>query len=121
MEMAPVREERRKQKTFPSLPTLAWKARKNRELPTFPQLRRRLGISFFPQARLTSTSTKSVTYMPGTFCYRHARSHNKAYFFSSLLGTTEHHLTPFGRESAKILTCVVSPSPHAFAAFLKWE
>ena len=29
----------------------------------------------FLQARLTSTSTKSVTYMPGTFCYRHARSH----------------------------------------------
>ena len=29
----------------------------------------------FSPARLTSTSTKSVTYMPGTFCYRHARSH----------------------------------------------
>jgi hypothetical protein len=28
----------------------------------------------FPQARLASTSMKSVTYMPGTFCYRHARS-----------------------------------------------
>jgi hypothetical protein len=36
----------------------------DRELPAF----------LFPQARLASTSTKSVTYMPGTFCYRHARS-----------------------------------------------
>ena len=47
MEMAPVWEERRKKKPFPSLPTLPWKARKKRELPTFPQLRRRLGISSF--------------------------------------------------------------------------
>ena len=31
--------------------------------------------SLFLQARLTSNSTKSVTYMPGTFCYRYARSH----------------------------------------------
>ena len=39
----------------------------------------------FPQARLTSTSTKSVTYMPGTFCYRHARSH-----------IHQHHSQTFG-------------------------
>ena len=31
--------------------------------------------SLFLPARLTSISTKSVTYMPGTFCYRHARPH----------------------------------------------
>jgi hypothetical protein len=74
MEMTAVMGREEKQKLFPSLPTLPWKARKNSELPTFPQLRRRLGISLFLQARLTSTSTKSVTYMPGTFCYRHARS-----------------------------------------------
>jgi hypothetical protein len=42
--------------------------------PTFPQSPRRLDFLFL-QARLTSTSTKSVTYMPGTFCYQHARSH----------------------------------------------
>ena len=80
MEMTAVMGREERQKLFPSLPTLPWKARKNRELPTFPQLRRRLGVSFFSQARLTSTSTKSVTYMPGTFCYRHARSHNKTEF-----------------------------------------
>src|ERR1700733_12031946 len=77
MEMTAVMGREERQKLFPSLPTLPWKARKNRELPTFPQLRRRLGVSFFSQARLTSTSTKSVTYMPGTFCYRHARSHTE--------------------------------------------
>jgi hypothetical protein len=79
MEMTAVMGREERQKLFPSLPTLPWKARKNRELPTFPQLRRRLGVSFFSQARLTSTSTKSVTYMPGTFCYRHARSHTIDY------------------------------------------
>jgi hypothetical protein len=80
MEMTAVMGREERQKLFSSLPTLPWKARKNRELPTFPQLRRRLGVSFFSQARLTSTSTKSVTHMPGTFCYRHARSHMQISF-----------------------------------------
>ena len=65
MEMTAVMGREERQKLFPSLPTLPWKARKNRELPTFPQLRRRLGVSFFSQARLTSTSTKK--------CYLHAQ------------------------------------------------
>ena len=87
MEMTAVMGREERQKLFPSLPTLPWKARKNRELPTFPQLRRRLGVSFFSQARLTSTSTKSVTYMPGTFCYRHARSHSGLIGFEHMYST----------------------------------
>ncbi len=41
----------------------------------------RKGVNLFLQARLISTSTKSVTYMPGTFCYRHASSHLAGYNF----------------------------------------
>jgi hypothetical protein len=75
VDMAAVWKARKSKSPFPLFPHWLGKLAKNRELPTFPQPRRRLGISLFLQARLTSTSTKSVTYMPGTFCYRHARSH----------------------------------------------
>src|ERR1700722_5544661 len=74
MEMTVVWKERKSKRSFPLFPHRLRKLANNRELPTFPQLRRRLGFLYL-QARLTSTLTKSVTYMPGTFCYRHARSH----------------------------------------------
>jgi hypothetical protein len=75
MEMTAAWKERKRKSPFPLFPHRLGKLANNRELPTFPQLRRRLGFLFL-QARLTSSLTKSVTYMPGTFCYRHARSHN---------------------------------------------
>jgi hypothetical protein len=74
MEMTAAWKERKRKSPFPLFPHRLGKLANNRELPTFPQLRRRLGFLFL-QARLTSSLTKSVTYMPGTFCYRHARSH----------------------------------------------
>ena len=74
MEMTAVWKERKSKRSFPLFPHRLRKLANNRQLPTFPQLRRRLGFLYL-QARLTSTLTKSVTYMPGTFCYRHARSH----------------------------------------------
>src|ERR1700739_4261226 len=74
MEMTAVWEGRKRKSPFPPFPHRLGKLANNRELPTFPQLRRRLGF-LFSQARLTSTWTKSVTSMPGTFCYRHASSH----------------------------------------------
>src|SRR5580693_3508336 len=77
MEMTAVWKERKSKRSFPLFPHRLRKLANNRELPTFPQLRRRLGFLYL-QARLTSTLTKSVTYMPGTFCYRHARSHHRA-------------------------------------------
>src|SRR5580700_10711547 len=76
MEMTALWKERKSKRSFPLFPHRLRKLANNRELPTFPQLRRRLGFLYL-QARLTSTLTKSVTYMPGTFCYRHARSHHK--------------------------------------------
>jgi hypothetical protein len=48
MEMKAVWKERKRKSPFPLFP-LPWKARKQRELPTFPQLRRRLEIPFFSQ------------------------------------------------------------------------
>jgi hypothetical protein len=61
--------------------TAVWKERKEKALSLsshIPTAAATTWISLFLQARLTSTWTKSVTYMPGTFCYRHARPHNKA-------------------------------------------
>ena len=75
MEMTAVWKERKSKKPFPSLPTLPWKARKQPRASHIPTASATTWDFLFLQARLTSTSTKSVTYMPGTFCYRHARSH----------------------------------------------
>ena len=75
MEMPAVWKERKSKKPFPSLPTPPWKARKKPRASHIPTASAATWISLFLQARLTSTSTKSVTYMPGTFCYRHPRSH----------------------------------------------
>ena len=68
-------KERKSKSPFPLFPHCLRKARKNRDIPTFHSFGDDLDFHFL-QVRLTSTSTKSVTYMPGTFCYRHARSHS---------------------------------------------
>ena len=47
MEMTAVWKERKSKSPFPLFPHRLGKLANNRELPTFPQLRRRLGISFF--------------------------------------------------------------------------
>ena len=46
MEMTAVWKERKSRSPFPLFPHCLWKARKNRELPTFPQPRRRLDKLF---------------------------------------------------------------------------
>jgi hypothetical protein len=75
MEMTAAWKERKSKSPFPLFPHCLGKLANNRELPTFPQPPATTWDFLFLQARLTSTSTKSVTYMPGTFCYRHPRSH----------------------------------------------
>ena len=67
MEMTAVWKERKSKSPFPLFPHCLGKLAKNRELPTFPQLRRRLGISFFLPARLTSISTKALPTCPLPF------------------------------------------------------
>jgi hypothetical protein len=75
MEMTAVWEERKSKSPFPLFPHCLGKLANNSDLPTFPQPPATTWDFLFLQARLTSTSTKSVTYMPRTFCYRHPRSH----------------------------------------------
>ncbi len=74
MEMTAVWKERKSKSPFPLFPHRLGKLAKPRasHIPTASATT--WDFIFLP-ARLTSTSTKSVTYMPGTFCYRHARSH----------------------------------------------
>jgi hypothetical protein len=69
-------EREEKKKPFSSLPTLPWKARKSRELPTFPQPRQRLGFPFFlssfnfklQRKVLPTCPVPSVTDIPGRTC-----------------------------------------------------
>ena len=68
-------ESEEKKRPFSSLPTLAWKARKMPRAFPISTASATIGDFFFFPIRLTSTWTKSVTYMPGTFCYRHAQPH----------------------------------------------
>jgi len=103
MEMTPAWKARKRKGPFPLFPRWLEKLAKCRELSPFPQLRRRLEISFSFPIRLTSTWTKSVTYMPGTFCYRHAQPHmieNKLGFSpcgTSFLPGTEFFRSLFSR------------------------
>ncbi len=76
MEMTAVWKKRKSKSPFPLFPHHLGKLANNHELPTFPQPRRRLGFPFSPSS-FNFNFDESVTYMPGTFCYRHARSHNK--------------------------------------------
>jgi hypothetical protein len=95
------REE--KKKPFPSLPTPPWKARKQPRASHIPTACGDDLVSFFLQARLTSTWTKSVTYMPGTFCYRYARSHSSNYSAASeAAGYGSHSIKnrPRGRKNS---------------------
>jgi hypothetical protein len=71
-------EREEKQKRFSPLPTLPWEARKkprSSHIPTAPA-----AAENFPFLKKTFNFNfdESVTYMPGTFCYRYPRSHNKA-------------------------------------------
>jgi hypothetical protein len=68
-------EREEKQKPFPSLPTLPWKARQTTaSFPHSHSLGDDLDFLFSPSS-FNFNFDESVTYMPGTFCYRHARSH----------------------------------------------
>ena len=82
MEMTAVLEKRESRSSFPLFQHCLGKLAKNASFPHSHSFGDDLDFHFL-QVRLTSTSTKSVTYMPGTFCYRHARSHNKADFFAA--------------------------------------
>jgi hypothetical protein len=70
-------EREEKQKPFPSLPTPPWKLAKTASFPHSHSLGDDLGFPFSPSS-FNFNIDESVTYMPGTFCYRHPRSHNKA-------------------------------------------
>ena len=50
MEMTAVWKERKRKSPFPLFPHRLGKLANNRELPTFPQLRRRLGFLFSPSS-----------------------------------------------------------------------
>ena len=74
MEMTAVWKERKSKSPFPLFPHCLGKLAKKPRASHIPTASATTWDFLFLQARLTSTSTKSVTYMPGTFCYRHARS-----------------------------------------------
>jgi hypothetical protein len=67
-------EREEKQKPFPSLPTPPWKLAKTASFPHSHSLGDDLGFPFSPSS-FNFNIDESVTYMPGTFCYRHPRSH----------------------------------------------
>jgi hypothetical protein len=75
MEMTAVWKERKRKNPFPLFPQRLGKLAKKPRASHIPTASATTWDSFFLQARLTSTLTKSVTHLPGTFCYRHARSH----------------------------------------------
>ena len=80
MEMPAVWKERKSKKPFPSLPTPPWKARKQPRASHIPTASAAtLDFPFSPSS-FNFNFDESVTYMPGTFCYRYPRSHNKAQF-----------------------------------------
>src|ERR1700685_226699 len=75
MEMTAVLEERKSKSSFPLFQHCLGSSQRTRA-SHIPTASATTWDFHFLQVRLPSTSTKSVTYMPGTFCYRHARSHN---------------------------------------------
>jgi hypothetical protein len=74
MEMTAVWKGRKRKSPFPPFPHCLGKLANSRA-SHIPTASATTWNSYLLQARLTSTSTKSVTHMPSTFCYRHARSH----------------------------------------------
>lgn len=74
------REE--KGQAFPSLPTLPWKARKKTRASHIPTASATAWDFLFSPSSFNFNFDESVTNMPGTFCYQHARPLNKARVFS---------------------------------------
>jgi hypothetical protein len=93
MEMAPGWEERESKRPFPLFPPCLGKLAKNASFPHSHSFGDGLGFPLLLQARLTLTSTKSVTYMPATFCYRHARSHR--FYISGAANSPAEDILPY--------------------------
>jgi hypothetical protein len=74
VEMAAVWKARKSKSPFPLFPHCLGKLAKTASFPHSHSFGDDLGFPFSPSS-FNFNSTKSVTYMPGTFCYRHARSH----------------------------------------------
>src|ERR1700742_467805 len=77
MKMTPAWKEEKRKRPFPLFPPWLGKIAKNATLPHFHSLGDGWKSSSL-QYPLNFNSTKSVTYMTGTFCYRHARPLHKA-------------------------------------------
>jgi hypothetical protein len=73
MEMSPVWEERKSKSPFPLFPHGLGKLAKATSFPHSHSFGDDLGFPFSTSS-FNFNSDESVTYMPGTFRYRHARS-----------------------------------------------
>lgn len=77
MEMTPVWKERKSKSPFPLFPHCLGKLANTASLPHSHSFGDDLGF-LFSTSSFNFNFDESVTDMPGTFCYRHARSLNKA-------------------------------------------
>ena len=75
MEMTAVWKERKRKSPFPLFPHRLGKLANNASFPHSHSFGDDLGFPFSPSS-FNFNFDESVTYMPGTFCYRHARPHN---------------------------------------------
>jgi hypothetical protein len=75
MEMTAVWKERKRKSPFPLFPHRLGKLANSATFPHSHSFGDDWRFPFFSNS-FNFNSTKSVTYMPGTFCYRHARPHN---------------------------------------------
>jgi hypothetical protein len=75
VEMTPVWEERKSKSPFPLIPHWLGKLAKTASFPHSHSFGDDLGFPFSPSS-FNFNFDESVTYMPGTFCYRHPRSHS---------------------------------------------
>jgi hypothetical protein len=76
MEMTAVWEERKRKSPFPLFPHGLGKLANSASFPHSHSFADDWRFPFFSNS-FNFNSTRSVTYMPGTFCYRHARPHTK--------------------------------------------
>jgi hypothetical protein len=74
MEMTVVWEQRKRKSPFPLFPHRLGKLANNASFPHSHSFGDDLGFPFSPSS-FNFNLDESVTYMPGTFCYRHARLH----------------------------------------------
>ena len=74
MEMTAVWKERKRKSPFPLFPHRLGKLANNASFPHSHSFGDDLGFPFSPSS-FNFNFDESVTYMPGTFCYRHARPH----------------------------------------------